>query len=334
MIRGRKLVARVALAAAVVFSAAIISFTNQTPVNASEGTPATTYCQCENTYSDGSVKTEQGSDAMIFGDSNSCYCGGPKGVIRIGIDIFTGFIAVAGTIGIVIAGVMYMTARDSEEQVVKAKKRLVNVIIGIVCFALLDVVANFILPTGLTDNEPTITSSVSMRIDRPVETAMTPRKKKATPTALVNPNTKEPTKHKYQKHSGAKGTGNNNGGSNNSGNKKTNGTCKDGAKVTKTVTYRKQFLDKNGLIQWKGGNTSCKSKRWKKNHNIGCSACPMIATLNAVNQVTGCNYTQQNFADKMKSHTKNWTKRKGLFQNNAAWSNTGYPIVYYYLFSQ
>lgn len=311
MIRGRKLFARVALAAAVIFSATFISSGTQTPVSASDGSPATTYCQCENTYSDGSVKTEQGSDAMIFGDENSCYCAGPKGVIRIGLDVFTGLIAVAGTIGIVIAGVMYMTSRDNEEQVVKAKKRLVNTIIGIICFCLLDVIANFILPTGLTDNEPTVVSSVSTRVDRPKEKAATPAKK-FTPSSLVEtPTTKPQTKHTYNKKDDEKSK---------------NTTCKDGAKVTKSVTYRKQFLDKNGFIQWKGGNNGCASKRWKKNHNVGCSACPMIAALNAINQLTGCNYTQQNFADHMRNYTNNFTKQRGLFYGKN-WLNRGRALI-------
>ena len=159
MLKGRKLVTRIVLIAMVIFCATFITLENQQPASAESS--SNSFCQCENTYSDGSVETEQGSDSMLFGDKNGCYCTGPKGIIRLSIGIFTGFLAVAGTLGIVFAGVLYMTARDNEEQLVKAKKRIINVIIGIACLGLLDVLAYFILPTGLNDNQPYVVSSVS-----------------------------------------------------------------------------------------------------------------------------------------------------------------------------
>ena len=45
-------------------------------------------------------------------------------------------ITVVGIIGIVICGVTYLTARDNEAQVAKAKKRLMDVIIGLVIWIL------------------------------------------------------------------------------------------------------------------------------------------------------------------------------------------------------
>ena len=316
MFKGRKLFARIVLVVMILFSASFFTLLNQHPVSAESS--SSTFCQCENTYSDGSVVTEQGSDAMIFGDKNGCYCAGPKGVIRIGIGVFTGLLAVAGTLGIIFAGVLYLTARDNEEQVVKAKKRIINVIIGIVSFGLLDVLAYFILPTGLNDDQPYVVSSVSTRIDRPVEKPATPAKKNSYSQMVETPTTKPKTTHTYKKKDDDK--------------KATkNTTCKNGAKPAKAVTYRRQF-DNNGLIQWKGGSSKCSTNsKWKYNHNIGCSACPMISALNAISQVTGCAYTQQIFADTMKAYTKNFTSPGSLFgTSQGKWSNTGYPIVEYY----
>ena len=50
-----------------------------------------------------------------------------------------------GIVGIVICGVMYLTARDNEAQVAKAKKRLIDVIIGVVIWVLFAFGANGIL---------------------------------------------------------------------------------------------------------------------------------------------------------------------------------------------
>ena len=185
---------------------------------------------------------------------------------------------------------------------------------------MLDVLAYFILPTGLNDNQPYVVSSVSTRIDRPVETPATPAKKNVYTPIVQTPTTKKKIEHTYNKKDDEKKDTNTK-----------NTTCKNGAKPAKNVTYRRQF-DNNGLIQWKGGNNACKTNsKWKYNHNIGCSACPMISALNAISQVTGCAYTQQIFANTMKEYTKNFTNPGRLFgTGQGKWSNTGYPIVEYY----
>jgi len=52
----------------------------------------------------------------------------------------------AAVIGVVVAGILYLTARDNEQQVVVAKKRLYDVVIGLVAWALLWTVLNWLLP--------------------------------------------------------------------------------------------------------------------------------------------------------------------------------------------
>ncbi len=50
------------------------------------------------------------------------------------------------TIGVVIAGIQYLTARDNEAQVAAAKKRLVEVVIGLVAWAAMFVVLRLLIP--------------------------------------------------------------------------------------------------------------------------------------------------------------------------------------------
>ena len=59
----------------------------------------------------------------------------------------TGVIILAA-IGIVICGFIIMTARDNEAQVAKAKKRLVEIVIGIILWVLMAFIVNLLLPGG------------------------------------------------------------------------------------------------------------------------------------------------------------------------------------------
>ena len=52
----------------------------------------------------------------------------------------------AGTIGIILCGFMWMTARDNEAQVAQAKKRMLDIVIGIIAWVLLALIANLFIP--------------------------------------------------------------------------------------------------------------------------------------------------------------------------------------------
>ena len=78
------------------------------------------------------------------------------GLIGLIITIFTGMIVLAGTVGIIVCGFMWMTARDNEAQVDKAKKRMLEVVIGIIAWVLLALLANLFIPKKSTDIEDNI----------------------------------------------------------------------------------------------------------------------------------------------------------------------------------
>lgn len=59
-------------------------------------------------------------------------------------------LGVAATVGMVVAGVRYMTARDNESQVANAKKQLLEIVIGLVAWALMWTMMNWLIPGGMS----------------------------------------------------------------------------------------------------------------------------------------------------------------------------------------
>lgn len=67
-------------------------------------------------------------------------------ILRLVIDIMTIGIGIFGVIGITICGIQYLTAGGSEEQTRKAKRRLFEIIIGLVVYAAGYLILRFLLP--------------------------------------------------------------------------------------------------------------------------------------------------------------------------------------------
>ncbi len=67
-------------------------------------------------------------------------------IIKFVIGTMTIGIGVLATIGIIISGFMIMTARDNQEQVSKGKKRILEVVIGILVWVLLAALLSLLLP--------------------------------------------------------------------------------------------------------------------------------------------------------------------------------------------
>ena len=73
-------------------------------------------------------------------------------ILRLIVTILTYGLGVAATIGVVIAGVMYLTAKDSPDKVAAAKKRLIEVVLGLVAWAVMAAVLNWLIPGGVNLN--------------------------------------------------------------------------------------------------------------------------------------------------------------------------------------
>ena len=87
-------------------------------------------------------------------------CGGSKdateiedtgiwSLLIIAINVFTGGVGVAALAGIVYGAVTYTSAGGSPEKVKKAMNIFTNVVIGVVAYALMFSLLNFIIPGGL-----------------------------------------------------------------------------------------------------------------------------------------------------------------------------------------
>lgn len=68
-------------------------------------------------------------------------------VIELVVNILTILVGIAGVIGIVIVGIQYITAGGSEEQTRKAKRRLFEIVLGLVAYAAVYGLAQWILPS-------------------------------------------------------------------------------------------------------------------------------------------------------------------------------------------
>ena len=69
-------------------------------------------------------------------------------ILNLILDILSGAIAIAAVVGITVAGIQYMTSREHEEQATKAKRRIFEIVIGLVAYALLYVALSFVMPGG------------------------------------------------------------------------------------------------------------------------------------------------------------------------------------------
>ncbi len=81
--------------------------------------------------------------------SGGQYCGGIYGVLAVAINILTYGIATAGVIGIVIAGVQYITSSGDPATMTRAKNRIVQVVIGLVVWGLMWAFLEWLIPGGV-----------------------------------------------------------------------------------------------------------------------------------------------------------------------------------------
>ena len=69
-------------------------------------------------------------------------------ILNLIIDILSIGIGIVGVIGITIVGIEYMSAKGNSERTTKAKRRMFEIIVGLVIYALLWSILNFLLPGG------------------------------------------------------------------------------------------------------------------------------------------------------------------------------------------
>lgn len=76
---------------------------------------------------------------------------GINGLLSLVVNILSYGLGAAAVIGVVVAGIMYLTARDNESQVAAAKQRLINTVIGLIAWVVMFSVVNWLIPGGVPD---------------------------------------------------------------------------------------------------------------------------------------------------------------------------------------
>ena len=73
-------------------------------------------------------------------------------LLNIVVNVLTMGVGVLGVLGITIAGIQYATSGGNEQQMAKAKKRILEVVLGLVVFGVMWAVLQFIIPGGVFGN--------------------------------------------------------------------------------------------------------------------------------------------------------------------------------------
>lgn len=76
-------------------------------------------------------------------------------ILNIVLTVMTYGVGILATIGIVIAGYVYLTSKDDASKVMKAKERIVQIVIGLAIYAVIWSLLQFLLPGGLFGTAPT-----------------------------------------------------------------------------------------------------------------------------------------------------------------------------------
>ena len=117
---------------------------NATPTYATAITPASAVdaAPISTTTFGASAAILKGCAGADKGHGESIKC-----IVRLVIDILSILIGIAGVIGIVIVGIQYLTAGGNEEQTRKAKRRLFEIVIGLVAYAAAYALLAWLLPS-------------------------------------------------------------------------------------------------------------------------------------------------------------------------------------------
>lgn len=90
------------------------------------------------------IKCDQGG-----GENAEIEDTGLWGVLLIAINILTAGVGVLAVAGVVWASILYSSAGGDAENIKKAKNMIMNIVIGVIAFASMYALLNFIIPGGL-----------------------------------------------------------------------------------------------------------------------------------------------------------------------------------------
>lgn len=85
-------------------------------------------------------------DTNLFGCVSGAEGDGIYLVLSVILTVMTFGVGILGTIGIVIAGIQYATAKDNDQQIAKAKMRILQIVIGMIVWAALYIALRWLVP--------------------------------------------------------------------------------------------------------------------------------------------------------------------------------------------
>lgn len=108
------------------------------------------YAETEECTCKGGGKGTRPKTAIIGqGTRTGCECGNGEGVrsiLSFIVNMMTMGIGILGVLGITIVGIQYLTAGGNEEKTRKAKRRMFEIVIGLVTYVLIYALLNFLVP--------------------------------------------------------------------------------------------------------------------------------------------------------------------------------------------
>jgi len=113
--------------------------------------------------SPGDTSTSNSANAAILTGCAGVEAGNGEGikcVVLLVVNIMSVLVGILGVIGIVVVGLQYLTAGGNEEQTRKAKRRLFEIVIGIILYVLIAALLNWLLPNFNPTTNSTSTSLV------------------------------------------------------------------------------------------------------------------------------------------------------------------------------
>jgi hypothetical protein len=81
--------------------------------------------------------------------SNDLKDNGVSQILIIVLNIMAGGVAIAAIAGFVYGGILYATAEDKADRVSKAKQTIFNVVLGLILFAFMFSLLQFLIPGGI-----------------------------------------------------------------------------------------------------------------------------------------------------------------------------------------
>lgn len=97
------------------------------------------------TFADSTTIVETTFFGNLQDDGKGC---GVYTVLNLAVDILSIGAGILGVVGITIVGIQYLTAGGNEQQTTKAKRRMLEIIIGLIAYAILYAFMQWLLPGG------------------------------------------------------------------------------------------------------------------------------------------------------------------------------------------